>query len=289
MRSPLVGALCGLVALSVATSCSSAPPPPVRRAPVLTLGAVSLGDSASRQAQLSPLVRHLERRLGGPVEATVASSYRELSRALAERRWDLVLTGPVVYSRAHEMGYQAVAVNSRGGAQTHRGIVVARADRGFTSIADLKGRKLAFVDPHSASGFEYPFAFLWAQGLRPSDYQREFAGGHEKVLQAVLAGTVDAGAAYAGAITDLLPPERAKELTVLGLTDPVPGEVFAVRADLANLPLLRDTLLELDREKDPEAARILEALTAHRLVAPADGLFDGARAIDLLVTEGAGL
>ena len=72
---------------------------------------------------------------------------------------------------------------------------------------------------------------------------------------------------------------------MIGRTDPIPGEVFAARADVAGLAALRDALLALTPAKN---AAVLTPLHAGRLVAPTEGQFDGARAIDLLVSEQAG-
>jgi phosphonate transport system substrate-binding protein len=272
--------------LLLASGCAGAKPTSAS-APTLTLGAVPLGTPEHRRSELAPLAAYLERKLSSPVQLAVAADYREFSRSLAERRFDLVLVGPVLYSRAHETGFEAAAVAERGGESVRRGVLFARADRGIAGPADLKGRKVAFVDPHSAAGFEYPFAFLYAHGVLPRDYQRDFVGSHEAVVSAVVEGRSDAGASYDGAITDLLPAEKQGALKIIGRTDPIPGEVFAVRLDAPRAQAIREALFTLDR--DPEGRKVLDSLHADKLVAPAEGMFDGARAIDLLVTEQAGL
>lgn len=273
-----------LLAVLLLTLAACAAPRPGPERPALTFGAVPLGDPAARQKQLSGLASHLERRLGQPVKVEVAANYREFSRLLAEQRWTVVMLGPVLFSRVQESGYQAVAVAVRGGKHQRPGILVARKDQPVT-VVELKGRKVAFVAPHSAAGFEFPFAFLYAQGLRPGDYEREFLGSHDAVLRAVLDGKAACGATYEGAVEELV-GDRAAELTQVGQTDPIPGEVFAVRTGTPELEPIRRALLELDRKGAPE---VLAPLHADALAAPTEGLFDGARAIDLLVTEAADL
>ena len=275
----------GLASSLCAAACAGSKAAPA--AAPLILGAVPLGNPEQRRGEVAGLAAYLEHKLGGPVQLSIAADYRQFSQALSERRFDMVLVGPVLYSRAHETGYTALAVAERGGESLKRGTLIARADRGIAGPADLKGKRVAFVDPHSASGFEYPFAFLWAQGLTPRDYQREFLGSHEAVVNAVAQGRVDAGACYDGAVADMLPPDRQVELKVIGRTDPVPGEVFAVRSDSARAAAIRDALFSLGA--DPEGAKVLKPLHADKLVAPAEGIFDTARAIDLLVSEQAGL
>ncbi|MGC4122390.1 MAG: phosphate/phosphite/phosphonate ABC transporter substrate-binding protein [Myxococcales bacterium] len=280
------GLLCAL-----ALGCASAKPTGTAgsggtSAPVLTIGAVPLGEQAVRTRELDALAQVLERELGGRVDLSVAADYREFSKGLAERRWDLIVVGPVLYSRAHENGYDAVAIGMRGGTFVRQGLFITRADKGISRIADLKGRKLAFVSPHSSSGFQFPFAYLFAQGLGPADYTREFVGSHDAVVKAVLEGRADAGATYDGALEDLA-GDQAALLTVFARTDPIPGETFAIRADCTRLPKVREVLLGLHQREDTKA--LLAILHADELVAPPPGVFEAAKGIDLLVTEAAGL
>jgi phosphonate transport system substrate-binding protein len=247
---------------------------------------VPLGDQTLRTQELEGLGHVLEHELGGPVAVSVAADYREFSRAVSERRWDLIMVGPVLYSRAHQNGYDAVAIGMRDGSFVRQGLFIARADKGIAGVADLKGKKVAFVSPHSSAGFQFPFAFLFAQGLSPSDYAREFVGSYEAVVKAVLEGRADAGATYDGAVQDLA-GDLAPLLTVFAKTDPIPGEAFAVRSDCKLLPKVREILLGLHQRKG--GAALLAPLHADQLVAPPEGVFEAAKGIDLLVNEAAGL
>lgn len=279
MRSALA------VLLFLFAACS-APRPAADRPPLLTVGAVPLEKRDVRQEQLEVFGRFLERKLGGRVAVQVATDYKDFSRSLSQKRWDLVMVGPVMYSRAHEVGYEALAMGFRDGAFVRRGVFFARADSAVKGVLDLKGKRVAFVSAHSAAGFQFPFAFLLAQGLGAADFQRDFLGSHDAVVKAVLEGRADGGATYDGGIPDLA-GARAAELAVVGQTDPIPGEAFAMRADSPLLPRLREILLSLHSE--PEAPQMLPLLHADKFVAPPPGVFDVARSIDLLVTEAAGL
>ena len=46
------------------------------------------------------------------------------------------------------------------GSMGYYSIMVARKDKGFTSVADLKGKKLGFADPDSTSGYLIPLVTL---------------------------------------------------------------------------------------------------------------------------------
>jgi phosphonate transport system substrate-binding protein len=75
-------------------------------------------------------------------------------------------------------------------------MIIARRDANIQSLQELKGKRFAWVDPGSTSGYLYPRAMLVEKGLDPDATfsQQVFAGGHDKVVIAVMNGQVDAGA-----------------------------------------------------------------------------------------------
>jgi phosphonate transport system substrate-binding protein len=221
-----------------------------------------------------------------PVELEIPADYRETARRLSQGEWDLALLGPVLYSRAHEQGYAALAMPVRGGTSVFSGVIVTRQGSPIATIADLRGKRIAFVDASSSAGFQYPIAHLFANGLSPSDFERVFVGGHRAVARQVLEGKLDAGACYEGAIAEELSAEEQAGLRILARTEPVPGDVIAARASSPHFETLRRALSSLQGD---EAARVLGPLHAEGLAAPDERLFDSARRVDLLVSEEAGL
>ncbi|MFN7133446.1 MAG: phosphate/phosphite/phosphonate ABC transporter substrate-binding protein, partial [Myxococcales bacterium] len=177
-----------LLWLLAGTSCSTTPVAARTSATPLTFGAVPAGERGTREAELAPLVEHLARVLNRPVQLEVPASYRAMAQGMAEARWELAYVGPILYSRAHETSYDAVAVPVRDGKTTVEGVLLARRDRGLSELAALKGKRIAFVDPSSSAGFQYPFALLYANGLPPGSYERRFVGSHAAVLRAVRSG-----------------------------------------------------------------------------------------------------
>ena len=84
-------------------------------------------------------------------------------------------------------------------------IMVARKDKGFKSVADLKGKKLGFADPDSTSGYLVPLVTLpEAVGAPVKEYFAEtgFGGGHENLVLEVLKGTFDAGTTFGSGVGD---------------------------------------------------------------------------------------
>jgi phosphonate transport system substrate-binding protein len=107
-------------------------------------------------------------------------------------------------------------------------------------VQDLKGKKFAFVDPTSASGYLYPTDYLYKQGItKPKEFFADvvFAGAHDKVVGAVYSGQVDAGAVYLNilerkAVQDLYPDLKQK-VRVLTSTGQIANDNEAVRKGLS--------------------------------------------------------
>ncbi|EKD83897.1 MAG: hypothetical protein ACD_39C00383G0001, partial [uncultured bacterium] len=86
----------------------------------------------------------------------------------------------------------------RFGTTSYRGIIIARQDSGIRSLKDLKGKKFAWVEKESASGYTFPKALLLEAGINTEkDFsETAFLNKHDAVVLNVLLGKYDAGACY---------------------------------------------------------------------------------------------
>jgi phosphonate transport system substrate-binding protein len=157
----------------------------------------------------------------------------------------------------------------RQGSKTYRSQIVVRADSGINSIEQLRGKKFAFVDAASASGFLFPNALLANMGIDYKTFFSDtiFAGGHDKSIIAVYNKQVDGGASF-GQNVDNGPPTDARTLVLTTLpdvmsvvkpiaqTDPIPNDTVSVRSglDSAMVKLLNDGLLYVQTTADGKKA-----------------------------------
>jgi phosphonate transport system substrate-binding protein len=91
------------------------------------------------------------------------------------------------------------------GSTGYHSVMVARADSGIKTLADMKGKKLGFADPDSTSGYLIPVTSLPKDINMPvKDYfaSTGFGGGHEQLVLEVLKGTFDAGTTWASGVGD---------------------------------------------------------------------------------------
>ena len=163
------------------------------------------------------------------------------------------------YILAHSRGCANVAlVSVRFGSAYYSGQIIARADSGITTLADLKGKTFCRPDPLSTSGWIVPSITLRANGIDPdTDLTVVDAGGHPQVVTAVLNGDCDAGATFVDARTDdqkadtvVIQPKPRRFPTTPSASRPtstpiqqqqITDALLEIAADPANTQLLTDT------------------------------------------------
>lgn len=145
-----------------------------------------------------PIATRLGADLGVPVTIEVAPTYGEQLERVATRAVELVTLSPLNYVIARQRVPELVPVASEiiAGSPTYSSFIVVRADDGAMRLADLRGRRVVFVDERSASGFLFPYVSLLDAGIDP---ERDlggvsFAGTHAAAAMDVLLGRADAAA-----------------------------------------------------------------------------------------------
>src|SRR5437016_4265763 len=207
-----------------------------RRAQELKFGFTPVLSEPEMRTEFEPLMNYLSESLGRKVALYIAKDYGDLRTQMENGSVDIGSFSPFAYVDAARGGkIRIIAQSIIEGSATYRGLIVARKDSGLKAIADLKGKKFAFVDPKSASGYVYPRAMLIEKGINPESYFKEtiFAGDHNKVIAAVLGGRVDAGATYDNApVIAKAAGVPTENLVILASTDPIPHDAIAVRIGL---------------------------------------------------------
>jgi phosphonate transport system substrate-binding protein len=231
---------------------------------------VPSADSQKVLASGEPLAKLLQDATNLNFKVSVPTSYTTVIEAMGANQVDVGWLAPFAYVLAHDKnGSQVLLASVRQGSKTYRSQIVVRADSGITTIEQLRGKKFAFVDPASASGFLFPNALLAGMGIDYKTFFSDtiFAGGHDKSIIAVYNKQVDGGASFGNNI-DNGPPTDARTLVLTTLpdvmtvvkpiaqTDPIPNDTVSVRAGLdpSMVKLLTDGLLYVQSTADGKAA-----------------------------------
>lgn len=103
---------------------------------------------------------------------------------------------------------------------------------GITDLAGLKGKKFAFVDPISASGYLFPSLLVKNKtGQEPKTFFAStiFAGGHDKAALAVYSGQVDGAATFNDVRTNAgMPADIMAKTKAIDAAGPIPNDGVAV-------------------------------------------------------------
>jgi phosphate/phosphite/phosphonate ABC transporter binding protein len=235
----------------------------------LRFGVLPTDDVAGLKQRFTPLAEYLGRGLGRAAVVVVSPEYESLGALVDQDKADLGWFSGVVYPRDSSKYHLApIAQSVLGGDATYRGIIVVRADSPLRSVQELRGKRFAFVDRESGSGFVAPCRTLLRAGLSPLDDLGTvaFTTSHFVSAQGVIDGKYDAAALYEQApqaFKDRLDPTK---LRVLTRTEPVLKDIVAcsARASVEFRNKLWSLLESLP--KSPEGLAVLKVLERYNQI-----------------------
>ncbi|SFR71678.1 phosphonate transport system substrate-binding protein [Mitsuaria sp. PDC51] len=236
-----------LGAALVLTVCAGLPQHASAQQRALTIGLIPAEDSQAMIESSRQVLDALQQQLGMPVKPFVATDYNGVIEALRAKKLDVAYLGPFSYvlaSSVAEVEAFSVAVTKKTGQSAYRSVILARKDSGLRSVAELKGRNFAFVDPSSASGHLFPKAGLQQTGLDPETYfgRVVFSGSHDASILAVANRKVDAAAVADRIFNSAVAKGTVKQddFVVLWSSRPIPESPMVWRKDLD--PALKEKL-----------------------------------------------
>ncbi len=231
-----------LLCLTLASACTEQPDPGSAARPwrILTFPGLR-GDAAD--AAMRRLSLRLQQQSGLSVELRSPVDYFDAVRALGDQEAELAFLNDMSFIAGRKFyGLQARLQVLRAGRQASHRAQIMFAPGLDADIASLNGRRMAYVDPYSVSGF-----FAAAQKIKKSNVKLGtyiFSGAHIEALRQVLTGQADALATYVddaqhpGVPKDIYAGLSAKEreqaarLSSLLLEIEIPNEPLVMRKKL---------------------------------------------------------
>ncbi|WP_425481606.1 phosphate/phosphite/phosphonate ABC transporter substrate-binding protein [Cognatilysobacter lacus] len=274
---------CLLLAL-IAPSARAADP----SSGVLVLGRIS-DDPAAHYEQLKPLLDYVVPRMAevGIREGRIlmARDPQQMASYMRRGRVDWVTeTAGTAMMLEQRAGARPLLLTERDGVSHYHSIFFARRDRGLASLADLRGRRIAFQRPSSTSAYYVPAGLLLDRGmslevlLSPDDQPSAGTVGYLFARSELnIATWVHKGLVDAGVMSDLdwenparVPSAFRRDLIVIGQTPDYPRAIEVVRRDLdARIAArLREVLLQASH--DPSARDALLAFFGTTRFLPID-------------------
>lgn len=184
----------------------------------------------------------LEKETGLKFEVSIPQSYIAVVEAFGTDRADVAALNTYGYYLAHtKHKVQARLTVVRHGSTTYQSQFIVKAGSKIKTLADFKGKKIAFVDPASASGYLLPLKMLRDKGVEPGEVV--FAMKHDNVVSMVYNGQVEGGAtfhspAFEGKIEDARRlvktqyPDVEDKVQILQLSEPILNDPIVFRAGL---------------------------------------------------------
>jgi phosphonate transport system substrate-binding protein len=244
---------------------------------------VPSGDTQEIIASGDTLAQMITDKTGLIVQSNVGTDFAAVREAMGAGKAHIGWLNTFNYVLANEKyGVDVGLVTERFGATTYVGQFNVRADSGITTLQDLKGKVMCWVDPNSTSGYIIPRIMLKANGIDPdTDFaQTVESGSHNNSITAVYNGDCDVGVSYADARSSIEAdfPDVKEVVVVLATTTDIPNDSVSFTKDFD--PEMRtqivNALLEISAsDEGKEALNNLYSIDA--LVAAEDSFYDGFR------------
>jgi phosphonate transport system substrate-binding protein len=186
--------------------------------------------------------------LGLRVREINVADYNAVVEAMRTKHSDIGGFGPVSYVQAAERsGAEAMVVAAPMGDKNLAGYTsqfIVKPGSPVKTLADLRGKTFAYVDPSSTSGNYVPTLELMNTfpGMTNEDFHTNgtffssvsFSGKHYNSIQAVINGDVDAAAVASNTIRTELENGRVKQgdFVVIHESPMIPNSPVAIRSDL---------------------------------------------------------
>lgn len=205
--------------------------------------------------KFTPLVEYLSHEIGKTINVRIGGDYEEHIQYIGLDKVDIAYMGPASYVyMLDEFGDKPVLARLEvDGHPWFQGNIVAHKNSDIKSLADLKGKRIAFGDPKSTMSYIVPHHMLHKAGVFEEVTTRhQFLYSHNNVALGVLSGDFDAGA---------IKPAVFKKFESSGLrtilkTPKIAEHLFVVRADLPvrQIERLRIAMLKMSKSEKGMAA-----------------------------------
>ncbi|NQX18134.1 phosphate/phosphite/phosphonate ABC transporter substrate-binding protein [Rathayibacter sp. VKM Ac-2857] len=147
-------------------------------------------DSVDTETNYQPLMDYIAQETGKTVEYHESTDYAALIEASIAGQIDVASFSGFTYVTATNNGAQLTPISSivtaEGQEPGYYSEAIVPNGSDIASIADMKGKKVCFVDPSSTSGYLFPSYTLLEAGIDPeTDITPVFAGKHDVSVQKV--------------------------------------------------------------------------------------------------------
>lgn len=237
--------------------------------------------SAKQLAKLwTPVLQYIHQKSGIKLQFSTAKNIPEFEKRLAEGVYDFSYMNPYHFTVFnHDPGYKALAVRKD---QPIRGIVVVHKDSDINSLADLKGKTLAFPSPAAFAASVLPRAKLSNDNI---PYTAKYVSSHDSVYLNVAKGLFPAGGGVKRTFNNTS-PEAKEQLKILWTTEAYTPHAIAAHPRIDAEVFAKVQQAFADMANDPEGKALLQSLKIKNgLIKAADSDWDDVRGLGLKLLD----
>jgi len=217
------------------------------------------------------IFRRVATQAGRPFTLIQRRSYQEVNELLINGQVDLAFICSGAFAALPQgAGIELVAVPVVRGSPTYRSYIISRSASDITQLKDMRGKRFAFTDPLSHTGYFYPLARLEEMDETPATFfsHTMMTNSHDRSITAVFRKLVDGAAVDSLVYHQLVKPgsRYIDKLRIVETSPPFPIPPF-VSPSVVAPPLrqsFRKTLLGLHTNE--EGRKLLQAIDVDRFV-----------------------
>ena len=233
------------------------------------------------------LAKMLQDKIGVPVKIYVSKDYSELIDAMKQKKIDFAFFTSMTFVFAEKMAGAKVLLKKVWDGPYYYSTILANK---ATKMTQLKGKKFAFVDEKSTSGYLLPEVYFKKSGIDPKTYFSDivFSGNHTESIKLLSEGKVDAVAVFSNdakakdTAWNRFPQKNPKTKPhMIWMSEPIPNDPFCVRQDFydANPRIsteLMFALRDLDEDKE-NGAKFKKLMSISGLMLATSQQYDSVR------------
>lgn len=273
---PIVIIFCYFALLLSACNQQEQMPKAKKAEPAVTrikIGLIPEQDIFAQKKRYEPLMAYLAEEISVPIEINILSRYGNIIDNFNELGLDGAFFGSFTGALAiKKLAVEPIARPQYvGGASTYYGMVFVKKGSGIRTAADIRNKRMVFVDRATTAGYLLPLAYFKSIGIE--DYKSwfkefYFSGTHEDAINDVLNEKADIGAAKNTVFYMMATKNKqvTSELEILATSPHVPANGLAVRHDLPNelKQSLQKSLLKMHQSQ--KGMQVLETMKIERFI-----------------------
>lgn len=206
----------------------------------INLGFIPSGDREVLKRASLVLAKQLQEELSIPVNVFISKDYTSMISAIQQKKVDFAFISAATFVSAEKDVKVQVLLKKIWFEPFYYSAILTKKNSKLKKIEDLVGKKIAFVDLKSTSGYLYPQVMFKKRGWTDKKFAEvKITGSHSESVKLLESGTVDAIAVFSddksaskSAWTKFSREDKTgKNIHVLWLSEPIPNDPFCVRSD----------------------------------------------------------